>query len=225
LEQGFRLFSPEHLAVIALTAAAPFALLRLGHPTAVRRALTVLLAANELGWYAYRYSTEGFRFPEGLPLQLSDVVVWLTVFAAWTGRAGLFELCWFWGIAGAGMAILTPDLWAPFWSYPTAYFFFAHGLVVVTPVFLWASGVTRARPGSPWRALLWVNVYAAVVGAFNAVFKTNYMYLCQKPEGASLLDWFGPWPWYLVGGEMLALGLFWLLWLPFRFSGKAGSGS
>lgn len=193
----------------------PFVLLRIGRPIAVRRALAVLLAANELVWYSFRYSTEGFRFPEGMPLQLSDVAVWLTVLAAWTARPTLFELSWFWGVAGAGMAILTPDLWAPCWSYPSVYFFVAHGLVVVTPVFLWASGANRARPGSPWRALFWVNVYAAAVGAFNAVFKTNYMYLCSRPEGASLLDWFGPWPWYLVGGEVVALALFWLLWLPF----------
>ncbi len=155
-----------------------------------------------------------------MPLQLCDVVVWLTVFAAWTARTALFELTWFWGVAGAGMAILTPDLWAPCWSYPTIYFFLSHGLVVVIPIFLWASGITRARPGSPWRALIWVNVYAAAVGAFNAVFKTNYMYLCNKPEGASILDWFGPWPWYILAGELLALALFWLLWLPFRFTDR-----
>lgn len=220
MESGFKLFGVEHLAVIGMTAAAPFALVRIGRPGAIRAGLASLLAANECGWYIYRYATEGFRFPEGLPLQLSDVVVWMTVLAAWTGRAIFFELSWFWGIAGAGMAILTPDLWAPFWSYPTAYFFLSHALVVITPVFLWSAGIARARPGCAWRALLWVNVYAAAVGCFNAIFKTNYMYLCQKPEGASLLDWFGPWPWYILGGEALALALFWLLWLPFRLSGS-----
>lgn len=216
MANGFQLFGPVHLAVIGATAAAPFLLARLGRTDGVRKTLAGLLGLNELIWYAFRYSTEGFRFPEGLPLQLCDVVVWVTVAAAWTGGRRVFELAWFWGVAGAGMAILTPDLWAPCWSYPTFYFFLAHALIVTTLIYLVAAGVTRPARGAPWRALLWVNVYALIVGGFNAIFRTNYMYLCRKPEGASVLDWMGPWPWYLLGGEVAALALFWLLALPFR---------
>lgn len=220
MQAGFQLFGAVHVAVIAATAATPFLLLRLGHPILIRRLLACAVALNELIWYAFRYSTEGFRFPEGLPLGLCDVVVWLTVAAAWTAKTTLFELCWFWGVAGAAMAVLTPDLWAPCWSYPTIYFFLAHALVIAVPVFLWMSGSASPGKGAAWRALLWVNVYAAAVGAFNAVFNTNYMYLCQKPDGASPLDWFGPWPWYLLGGEILALALFSLLSLPFRLRSR-----
>jgi hypothetical integral membrane protein (TIGR02206 family) len=89
--------------------------------------------------------------------------------------------------------------------------------VVATLIYLVAASVTRPARGALWRALLGVNVYALVVGGFNAIFGTNYMYLCRKPEGASLLDWLGPWPWYLLGGEIAALALFSLLALPFRY--------
>jgi uncharacterized membrane protein YwaF len=41
------------------------------------------------------------------------------------------------------------------------------------------------------------------------------MYLSAKPQNASLLDLLGPWPWYVVASEGVALGGFLLLYLPF----------
>jgi hypothetical integral membrane protein (TIGR02206 family) len=173
------------------------------------------LALNELAWWCFRYSHEGVHL-WNLPLQLCDVTVWTTSLACITLAPALVEFTYFAGLAGAAMALLTPDLWAPWPAYPAIYFFIAHGGIVVGIVALVAGRMASLRRGAVWRAFAVLLAYAAIVGAFNAVSGANYMYLCRKTVNPSLLDVLGPWPVYLVSGAAAGLGLFWLLWLPVR---------
>ncbi len=119
------------------------------------------------------------------------------------------------------MALLTPNLWEPFPSFGTVQFFVAHGLIVSGVLFLAWSGLARPRPRSVLRAMLALNVFAACVGAFDFIFKTDYMYLRAKPPNTSLLDVLGPWPWYIAAAEVVALAVFLLLYLPFRQSSRS----
>lgn len=224
------LFGPVHLALIAATVFCAIALSLLCRTRpATRRPVRIWLGigliVNELIWWVYRYSHEGFRFPHNMPLQLCDVTLWMTALACVTARPRLVEFAYFAGIAGAGMAILTPDLWSPWPTYPAIYFFIAHGGIVAGAVALVWGKVVALRPRAMWSAFAILAGYAVLVGVFNAIFGTNYMYLCRKPANASLLDSLGPWPLYIAAGAAVALALFWLLWLPVRITLGAGTES
>lgn len=226
MRSNFRLFGPAHLLILISVPALGLALAKWCKRSQmaarnIRYSLAFFLSSNELVWYAYRLHYEGFRFPHALPLNLCDLTLWLTVVATLSLNQWAFELAYFAGVAGSGMALLTPDLWAPFPSYPTVYFFLAHGVVVADLLMLVWSKITAPKRGCLRRTLVLLNAYAAVIGGFNAIFGTNYMYLCSKPAGASLLDYLGPWPLYIAGGEAVALVIFWLLWLPFRSDASA----
>jgi hypothetical integral membrane protein (TIGR02206 family) len=221
LSNHFHLFGPVHLLILAAVPAAAFLLAQASKRSPasarpIRYGLGAVLALNEFGWYVYNFHTGGLRFPAGLPLQLCDLTLWLTVVALFTLNPLAFEIAYFAGMGGAGMALITPDLWAPPASYPSIYFFVAHGLVVASPLMLLWSRQARPRPYSPWKAFATLNAYAAAIGIFDAIFKTNYMYLRQKPVSTSVLNFLGPWPLYLLWGEAVALIIFWLLWLPVR---------
>jgi len=218
---AFPIFSAAHLAILAavpLAAAALTAIARRRPDAArpIRLALAAAIALDELAWYAHAAASGWVHPPHGLPLDLCDVVVWLTVWALVAPRPRLLEVVYYLGLAGSGIALVTPDVGAELESYAGAKFFLAHGGVVAAILFLVWTGALRPRPGAWRRVFLYVNAYAAIVALFDARFGTNYMYLRAKPESGTLLDLLGPWPWYIVAAEPVALLLLWVLELPFR---------
>jgi uncharacterized membrane protein YwaF len=58
------------------------------------------------------------------------------------------------------------------------------------------------------------------VTIINYMLGSNYMYTLRKPATSSLLDYMGPWPWYLLVAEFVALFLFLLLYLPFALADR-----
>lgn len=214
------LFGTIHLTLIIAIAAACIAVSILCRQKflgsrVVRFTIGWGLVINELIWWAFRYSHEGLHL-WNLPLQLCDVTLWMSALACLTLAPRVVEFAYFGGLAGAGMAVLTPDLWSPWPTYPAIYFFIAHGGIILAVSALVFGRIEPLGPGAVWRAFGMLLGFATLVGVINAVAGTNFMYLCRKPKGASLLDSLGPWPMYLVAGAAVALALFWLLWIPVR---------
>jgi hypothetical integral membrane protein (TIGR02206 family) len=159
-----------------------------------------------------------------LPLHLTDAVTIVAAVALWSLRPLPFELTYFWGLSASLPAVLTPALGADD-QYPTLLFwhyFVTHSGVVLAAVFLaFGLGLT-ARPGAVPRVFCATAAWAVVAALGNALTGGNYMFLRERPETASPLDYLGPWPWYLLSTALLALAVFALLDLPFRRRRAAG---
>lgn len=157
-----------------------------------------------------------------LPIHLCDVVALLLAAALVTRRQRLAELSYLWGLSGTLQGLITPGLE---YDWPAAdyfAFFLQHGGIPAVAVGLVYGGRDYApQPGALLRAWLWINVYLTVVFGLNALLGTNYGYLNGKPGHASMLDFLGPWPLYLVALEAVAVAFFALLLLPFWRRGRA----
>jgi hypothetical integral membrane protein (TIGR02206 family) len=214
----------DHVAALAVTAALSAALpiVARAQPGARTRLFASLFGAVLLAWFvAYHVVVliQGdYELDFDLPLHLTDAVTLVAALALMTRRPLLFELTWFWGLTASLQAILTPDLGADdrFPSFFYWHYFVTHGGVVVAAVFLaFGLGLT-ARPGAVLRVFLATAAWAGVAALSDALTGGNYMFLREKPEAATLLDYMGPWPWYIFTAALVALALFELLDLPFR---------
>jgi hypothetical integral membrane protein (TIGR02206 family) len=218
------LLSPNHVAALASTGALCVGLTTVArlYPGPWLRPLSRGLAVLVIGWFAAYHVVvllEGsYSLSSDLPLHLSDVVVVVAAAALWTWRPLVFELTFFWGLTASLQAILTPSLDPD--EGPSSFFywhyFITHSVVVLAAIFLAFGLGLSARPDVVRRMFLATAAWAVVASIGNVITDGNYMFLREPPETRSLLDYLGPWPWYIVGAAMLALVLYFLLDLPFR---------
>jgi hypothetical integral membrane protein (TIGR02206 family) len=222
MQPNIQLFGLAHLVILLTVVALAAALVAIQRvlpagSKILRRFVGFVLLADATVYNGYLLAKAAPAFPSHLPLELCDASACLVILSLLFSNRTIFDIAYYGALAGASMALITPNLWEPFPSYGTVQFFIVHGLIVSGVLYLVLSGLAQPTRHSVWIAMLGVNIYAACVGAFDAFFKTNYMYLRAKPAQASLLDLLGPWPWYIASGEVIALISFQLLYLPFRF--------
>jgi hypothetical integral membrane protein (TIGR02206 family) len=238
----FILFGQAHLFTVLL-----IGVMAIGVPLAVRKTLdvawqyrvgaliAVVLIAQE-GFQIWLHTTHHDReISSLLPLHLCGLSVLLTAWVLLVQSYRAYEIVYFWAWGGTLQALITPDLQLGFPDLLYLRFFIAHGLVIVGV--LYATLVYRFRPTlmSIARSMFALLAVVAVVAPINLWLETNYLFLSSKPTQASLMDYLGPWPWYILSLAGLALVSSFIYYLPFLikdlvsgqsvFSGSASSHS
>ena len=133
-------------------------------------------------------------------------------------------LTYYWCLVLSSQALITPDVGTPkegspdFPNHLFLTFFVLHVLVVWAAIYLtWGR---RNRPS--WRdyrfAIIATLGWAVFTFTFNAIVGTNYGYLNGKPPTASVLDFLGPWPVYLLVEITIVLIVWALITWPWQRS-------
>ncbi len=186
------------------------------HSRRLERLFALSLLVMEVSYHVWLLQTGRWSLATSLPLELCSISLVLTIILLWTGNKHVYDLVFYAGIGGAIQAIATPVLDLSFPHFRYFHFFYTHvGIVLTALYFTWVKGYRPTFKGI-LKTMIVLNILLPIIFAINVFSEGNYMFLRTKPRNGSLLDFLGPYPWYILSLEFVAFSIFVCLWLIFR---------
>ena len=219
------MFGPAHMLPIGLLTLFVVFLIYLKKSPASERSLDLL--GDIIAWTLF------FCFPIFVTLQVLDgTITWDTALPLYpcpassliapllvrTKNSTFFNIIFYWVFAGTVQAVVTPEIKSTFPHYEYFYFWICHaGLLALLAYMLIIKEAEPTLRGI-LPAFIVCNVLVTISAVTNVILGTNYYYLSMKPSVPTVIDYLGPWPWYIVGMEtvglvqfFLSFGLFWFV--------------
>ena len=148
-----------------------------------------------------------------LPLHMCGISFFTSTYALYKKNQTAFELSYFWGLAGAFQAIITPDPTRFVMDVSLFWNFLSHGLIILNVLWLIVIDNMRCRNGSLINTIIITNGCLFIISIVNTILNGNYWFICEKPGGESPFI-LGDWPLYLVGFEISGIILFGIFYIP-----------
>ena len=180
----------------------------------LRFVIIFLLLVNQVMDF-YREGVMSNRWQDGLPLHLCDFSTMAIILYFLTAKRDFFVFAFFFGIAGGGMSILTPDT-----VYGFPYVGYIQSQIGHTMILM---GVTYAMVIDNQRPYLKdipkVFMYATVLLLFtylmNYLLGTNYWFLAEKPVGNNITSFMRAEPFHIIDLYIAAILICYAMYLPY----------
>jgi len=221
-------YGPSHLIVLAIFTVGVFVLIALGR--AQRRAgsaarfskvFACAIVAVTVPLQILQFIPGEWNLQTSLPLQICDFAWVVAAYALWTHKLLPVTLTYLWGITLTSQGLLTPDLASDF-PEPRFLMFWGMHLLIIWASFYLVLGLGIKPDWANYRRTVLITLgWAVSVFVFNVVVGTNYGYVNRKPARASLLDFLGPWPLYVVLEIAIVAAVWALLVWPWVRSSSA----
>ena len=160
-----------------------------------------------------------FDFQKHLPLHLCNFFGLLIPILSFKRNYLHYELTFFLILTGTFQGAITPVTFDYMNIYFIRYWAVHGGLVVFM---MYATFIYKMRPTlkSVWKSYLGFQVYMILMFIINYFLGSNYFYTNRKPDAASMLDFFGDWPYYILIVNLIVIPYFLLIYLPFYLTRK-----
>ena len=175
--------------------------------------LILITISQELIDDILRWNVGIWDVAEDLPLHMCGISFFTSTYALYKKNQTAFELSYFWGLAGAFQAIITPDPSRFVMDVSLFWNFLSHGLIILNVLWLIIIDNMRCRLGSYINIIIITNGSLFIISIVNTILGGNYWFICEKPGGESPFI-IGDWPLYLIGFEIAGIVLFGLLYIP-----------
>lgn len=222
-EEPFEIFSKTHLFILSVIILLNFILVlwfkrakRKKNGIAwFRKSLACLLIVLEILFTIWCIYVGDWSVDYALPLHLCDAAILVAAAMLLSRNRLIFEVSYFWVLGGCTQALLTPDVGFDYPHFMFFYFFIGHGAVITAVLYMVFSEGFRPYLSSIPRVLVLTNIYAGIVAVVDLVTGGNYLFLCHKPGNSSIMDFMGPWPWYIAVLELASVVVFFICYLPY----------
>ena len=222
----FRLFTPAHVVTMLLVAAVWVVVpvlcrRRCGErgDRAFRRALAAVLLGQHLLWVVWELAVGRFSVALSLPLNLCDASNILCAVLLLTKHPLLFEVLYFWALAGAIQSFVTPNVYYAFPHLEFFVFYIQHGGEILSILYLTLVAGMRPRALSMVKSFACLVVLIGLVYLFNLLTGSNYMFLMADTPVEStvskMIRMFGAPPRHILGLGLVAAVSILVLYAPF----------
>ena len=224
MEDKFILFSNEHLITVGIGFISCILLVFLGFFTEKKATFAKIVAIAVLGVkiaeLLFRHHYYGETVAELLPLHLCPIVIILSIFMMFFHSEVLFQPVYFWSI-GAFFAILMPDIRDGMSNFASQSFFITHFFILFSTAYAFVHFRFRPTKAGFLCSFLLLVTLAFIMYFVNNKLGTNFLYVNHPPVTKSLMDFMGPWPYYIFSLAGIDIAISFFMYLPFRKSKKA----
>lgn len=184
-----------------------------------KKSFTVVVSCSilimKIAELVIRNGVYGETIQQLIPIHLCNITLLLCIITMMFPSKSIFQIIYYWSI-GAIAAILFPDSRVAFPNFVGISFFVTHFFILFTVVYQMVSLGYRPTFKGFLGSFVAINIFAGIVFKINEILGTNYMYINYKPAFQSPLDFFGPWPHYIIIVEIIYIVLGLLCYLPFK---------
>jgi hypothetical integral membrane protein (TIGR02206 family) len=217
---GFQPFSISHLIPIIFFVVSTILWIRVARNWNEERQFqsaflfSLSLAFAVLLWMFHKKYTGKFDIREDLPFHLCDILTLVIPVALYYRSRWFFAVLYFWVLAGTLQAVITPDLKQPFPHFMYFRYWWIHCGMISLVIFCLATFRWQIYFRDIKNAMIGANVYLVFSVGINLITDGNYFFVMRKPDAVTLLDFLGPWPWYLITAQLVMLVSFLIYYLP-----------